>query len=307
MELDFRPPRMRNIRQSAEAFFDSNISELRLLNQGYYSYVFYIELEKKPFKLIAKVLKKDGILENESMQLDFIKKNTNVKVPNVYGVSFSEQNGFFDILYEEYIDGVSAAGYVFKNDKKRELFCDEVVKNLFLLHSVTNYRGFGELNSMHFERSWKAYYCNVIQNTYAVLLNKDSEFVEKNSDLLTNLMKRLDFFIDCEPKKSTFVHGDYNLWNILISPGDETFAGIIDPLDCGFADPDIDLMQLLSVDREQYDFLDIYARNGGTFTDGFEKKIMYYRFWDNLKHLAVTGRYNEKLFSDLSAKLNEIK
>jgi aminoglycoside phosphotransferase len=80
-----------------------------------------------------------------------------------------------------------------------------------------------------------------------------------------------------EPKQSSLVHGDYNLWNVIVDSETLAVRGIIDPFEAGWADREIDLFQLQNANGDRFGLLDNY-RSKVTLSDNFLVKNAFYRF-----------------------------
>lgn len=73
----------RKISQLAQDAADVRAASVRKINQGFYGRVYLIETEEKPYKLIAKVYRKNGYIEYEHAQLDLLRKHAVVHVPEI--------------------------------------------------------------------------------------------------------------------------------------------------------------------------------------------------------------------------------
>jgi aminoglycoside phosphotransferase (APT) family kinase protein len=95
-------------------------------------------------------------------------------------------------------------------------------------------------------------------------------------------------------REASLVHSDYNLWNVLFDPATYRVTGIIDPIDAGWNDREIDLFHLPNC-RPDVGLLERYlerAEVNGTFP----MRHTFYRFWDDIKHYLRVGWYEEGHF-----------
>lgn len=290
-----RIPGIKDVKLFVEQSLACKAETVQFISQGYYGFIYLIRLNRPPFFVIGKAYKIEGLLDQEECQLNFLRKYAMVAVPEVYGKGYYAYNSVCDILFMEYIQGVNAASYDFSSSNKREKFCHDVVSNLLSLHAVINPLGFGGLHATCYESSWINYYKKQIEAVYSELRsNCIQELSQEYRTIVDDVYAMFDQIFLEDLHEGVLIHGDYNLWNLMIDPRDEKLIGMIDPLDCCFADKELDLVQLLSVKKEGYNFLKIYT--GYTkVSDKFEIKIMYYHFWDNLKHLVTAKQYDEHL------------
>lgn len=265
------------------------------INEGFYGYIFLIE-NTDNIKIIAKVYKSEGYINAEINQLDMVRKYALVKVPEIYSVSYKKDNGYFDVLFMEYIEGVNASRINITNDKERIKFSNQVIENLLSIHSVSNPLGFGNYIEENYYFSWEECYKSRITELYnSIHLKKPMKFSHKSVDLMEFLYENFDK-VFCEPiKENHLIHGDYNLWNLIINPENNELIAMIDPFDSCFADRELELFQLTNADGNKYSLLDNY-KSYIKLSDNFEIKSAYYSFWDDIKHTVNTGYCENKRY-----------
>ena len=99
----------------------------------------------------------------------------------------------------------------------------------------------------------------------------------------------------------SLAHSDYNAWNMMVDPESCDLTGVIDPLDAGWADPEIDLFQLANC-RPELGMLERYLE-GLPLDPGFWTRHWFYRIWDDVKHYLRMGWYDEETFRAVGARL----
>ena len=281
----------------AEQFKTETVSA-RLINHGFYGYIYLAETDRIPRKIIVKVFKKEGYADDEQRGLDLLRKYAAVKVPEVLGKSMKTDNGYRDILFLEFIDGVNAGkAEVLTDEKEKERFANEVIENLLSIHSAENKDGFGNIGSAHFEKNWSDFYRGQIENLYNKVFEQQSGKLPAQAlKLIDEIYYVHDSVFTLPIKKSVLIHGDYNLWNLLIDPCTYHLTGMLDPMGCCYADNELELIQLQKANGEKYGLLETYSKYVN-LSDNFALKNEYYHFWDDVKHLANVGHYDETSFS----------
>lgn len=107
----------------------------------------------------------------------------------------------------------------------------------------------------------------------------------------------------CEPvQRPSLIHGDLNLWNVMVDPNTMRITGVNDPFDCCRADRELELFQLENATGKRFALLPKYKERVA-LSQYFEIKKNYYHFWDDIKHLALAGLYQEKALLKLGRKL----
>lgn len=275
---------------------------IKQINQGFYGYVYLIKTTSGK-KFIAKIYKNDGFAQREQAQLEMLRKHALAHVPEVMGIGLKKQNGYFDVLFMEYIDGITAFDVKITDKYEKLKLSDEIVDNLIAIHSISNEKGFGDFITDDYSKSWEQYYNRQICGLYNELIkNKPLRLSHKNLETAKTLLECFDK-IFCPPvKTNSLIHGDYNMWNLMVNPQTNRLCGILDPFGCSFADRELDLFQLQNANGNEYGLLENYASKI-ILSDNFELKNNYYRFWDDIKHLVYAGYCSNKLFSEYSAKV----
>jgi hypothetical protein len=94
---------------------------------------------------------------------------------------------------------------------------------------------------------------------------------------------------------------------MMVDPETLTLTGIIDPIDAGWSDPEIDLFHLPNA-RPDFGLLDRYLQEIQV-DESFWARFHFYKFWDDVKHYLRMGWYEEARFrsyaQDLEKAMNE--
>lgn len=267
---------------------NKSIKYVKQINRGYYGYVFLIT---DPFgkKSVAKVYKKDDYAKREMAQLEMLAKHSLAHIPEIYAIDTKKQNGFFDILFMEFIDGVDASKIKVIDEKEKMRLSNEIVDNLIAIHSVSDPNGFGDFVSGNYFERWQDYYKLQIDSLFDSLKSdRPNKFSKQSFSIAEKLYYSFDDVFCLEVKQNSLIHGDYNLWNLMVDPATNRLAAVIDPFGCSFADRELDLFQLQNSNGNEYRLLENYASKI-PLSEIFEIKNAYYRFWDDIKHLVNVG------------------
>lgn len=283
----------------------NDLLSVKKINQGYYGFVFFIEKSKEPKKVIAKVYKAEGLMHKEHIQLDFLRKYALTKVPQIYAESTKAENGLCDIMLMEYINGIN--GSEIKNISKHEkdILAEQIVDNLIAIHSVKNTDGFGELCSDNFLYSWNEYYKATIRERVNDL-HKKAGFFFPNEIIRTAeiLFDNFDKVFTKDVTDARLIHGDYNMWNLMVDPDTKRLVGMIDPMGCSWADSELDLFQLQNANGDDFGLLDCYIKKVGTDSN-IHIKNGYYGFFDDVKHWILSGNLDKNHIMNYAKKTLE--
>lgn len=270
---------------------------VRQINCGFYGYVYLIKHAKNP--VIAKVYKNDGCMDYEAQQLEMLRKHALVRVPEIIAMLSRTTNGHFDVLLMEYLPGVNAGAIKITDTARRERFADDVIDNLLAIHETINPEGFGDYVTEEFHPNWEEYYHSLLTPMHRALMG--SKINRKIAGLADELYGHFPQFFSAPVQKAHLIHGDYNLWNLIVDPQTERLTGMIDPFGSCFADRELELFQLENSNGDFYHLLENYAQKV-SLSENFNAKKYYYRFWDDVKHYLNVGYCDKKAFLHYGGK-----
>ena len=187
----------------------------------------------------------------------------------------------------EYIKGFNAG----RNDlnlteENRKKIAEEIVNNLISYHETINENGFGEINPKVFEPNWNNYY----RKKAEIIIEKAKKMYknEKIDDKIFNTMLRAFnnyekiFYLPIETAR--LIHGDYNAWNMLLNDNLNSVNAIIDPMNCSWADSEMDLFNLDHANGKYYGLFDLYSSKI-KLSENYKIKMAFYELFSVIKSL----------------------
>ncbi len=210
----------------------------------------------------------------EAFQLDFLSKNTSVKMPEVL---FTYEDENTAILAMNFVEGqnVLMPNFLLKSKEQKQKFADEVISGMLEWHSVTNDK-FGSLSNPAYD-SWFEYYQTEKQIPW---LNGLKELADKGkfSNKKIKLLYEATELFNKLPKEKTeavLIHADLNIMNIMADPKTFKLIAFIDPCGSIWADREYDLFQLRNMWGDAYGLYETYKRRCkmNEFTDF---RVAYY-------------------------------
>lgn len=210
----------------------------------------------------------------EALQLDFLSKNTSVKMPEVL---FTYEDDNTAILAMSFVDGqnVLMPNFLLKSKEQKQKFADEVISGMLELHSVTNDK-FGSLSNPIYD-SWYEYYKKEKQIPWLNALKELSDNGKFSNKKIKLLYEATELFnnLPQESTKPVLIHADLNIMNIMADPKTFKLIAFIDPCGSIWADREYDLFQLRNMWGDAYGLYETYKRKYKTseFTDF---RVAYY-------------------------------
>lgn len=288
------------IKRLIDMYFGCDLLSAHKIGEGFYGIVYLVNIKKEPYKVIVKWYKHSGRNLLENQQLNLLRKYSLIKVPQTYYVHNCSEDIPFEVLMMEFIEGINAS-MLPTDHPNRDAFVDEMVGNLIHLHSISNEMGFGMGNEMF--PDWKSCFGSRVKRMHQIIhadyKDRVSPYVVKIAD------KSFEAFdkIFAEPiEKSSLIHSDYNLWNILVDEKSAKITAVIDPIDAGWADKEMDLFHLQNADGDRFGLLECYKRNV-KLSELFAVKNAFYWFWDDVRHMENVGWYEEERFTSFGNRL----
>lgn len=257
------------------------------LGGGWYGRVFLAEISKEPYNVIVKIHLFPNLAAKEAVQLNTLSMYSLIKIPKIYYINELDNEIPYDILLMEYIKGINAGINDLKiTEENRVIIAEEMIDNLISYHKTVNENGFGEINSTILEPSWNNYY----KKKTEIIIGKAEKMYENrkiSKKILTAMIKAFDnyekiFHIPIQTAR--LIHGDYNTWNILLNEDLNCVKAIIDPMNCSWADSEMDLYHLNHANGKYYGLFDLYSSKMG-LSENYRIKITFYELFSVIMSL----------------------
>lgn len=292
----------KRLAQLTKSVFGSDATDCRKIGAGFYADVYRVRMSGAMGSVIAKCHRHPGIAGSESRQLAVLKEHSLVSVPTVYDLQTYSEDCPCDLIFMEDLPGMCAADVQFQDERTQSRFVDMAVENLKAWHSVHHDGGFGGLDGPFYPSWAEALFARITR--YMGELREDrhraviSEYV---MGVIETSYAEFQGIFSGACSQPSLVHSDYNAWNMLVDPCTYELSGVIDPIDAGWADPEIDLFHLPNC-RPELGLLAKYLEGRET-DDAFQMRYHFYRFWDDIKHYLRMGWYEEERFSEYAKAL----
>lgn len=256
---------------------------------GFYGRVYLARLDGPPRRAVVKVYAKPELNRREESQIEALRPYARLRLPRIYGCHDSDVDIPIDALVMEFLEGKNAGQAKNLPAADRQRIADAVVDNLIAIHSAVNPAGFGPVGSASYAPDWSAYYRPQAES----ILKKAVSMREKgalDAGVVDIMHRALDGYdqIFAQPVKARLIHGDYNMWNILLNEEQSDAVAFIDPFNGGWADAEMDLYQLDNANGKEFGLLDNY-RTKVELSPGFDVKKRFYELFTEVMHYHDAG------------------
>ncbi len=260
------------IPEKIKEYLKCEIRSIKFIGGGSNGKAFKCLLNDK--SIVVKAFRIEGMMENESAQLQEITARTKVKMP---AVLFTYSDNSVALMAMEYIEGknVLSPSFLFKSKKKKQAFAKEVIAALSEIHSVKGEK-FGSLLEPAYD-SWILYYENehIIPKMAGLKkLCEKGKYPKKSYQLLEKAAE-LYHRTAREPDSPVLIHGDINIMNIMADPKTLKLNGFIDPACYIYADREYDLFQLMNMWGNCFYLYETYKKTH-PLTENADFRIAFY-------------------------------
>lgn len=272
-----------------EIFKTLKANKAKRIGGGFYADVYRFNYENNETQIV-KVYKSKGIIEKEVSQIKLLSKHALFPMPTVLRTHTADETYPNDVLVMNYLEGENGGNIHYISPSKRKLLAEQVTDNLISFHDTHNPDGFGEIDSDKYYRTFNEYYK---EKASAILemateLNKSGQL----SDYVLNVVKKATVAFDkifyLPITKASLIHGDYNMWNILVDKKNCKVTAVIDPCGCMWADSEYDLYQLNNANGKHLKLFEAYKEKKA-LSENCPEKMAFYELFTEIEHYYNSG------------------
>lgn len=271
-------------------------TELKFIGGGSFGRVFKAILSDGEI-IALKAYRVQGSQYEEAEQLEYLSKNTSVKMPKVLFTYEDEETAVLAMTFAEG-HNVLNPYFLLKSKKQKKDFAEAVISGMLQWHSVTNGK-FGSLENPVYD-NWYEYYKKEKQEPWLTALKElsnNGKFSRKKLQLLieaTELWSKLPE----EKTRPVLIHGDLNIMNIMADPKTLKLTAFIDPCGSMWADREYDLYQLRNMWGDAYGLYETYKQKY-ELSEYADFRVAYYASMHEAS-MRLKGGLDIHLWEDLN-------
>lgn len=263
---------------------------VKRLGGGYYADVYLVVFEFPAENIVIKVYKTNNMLSEEQAQISILKKHSLFTMPQILWTHFSDELFKNDVLAMSFLEGENGGTIHYFSQKKRDELANQVIENLLSWHNTTNEAGFGAINSKIYCKNWNDYYQKRVNNIFemAVKMFESDRLPQKTLTVMENALQSYKKIFSVPVLEASLIHGDYNMYNVLVNKKSCCVTAVIDPCNCMWADRELDLYQLNNANGKHLRLLENYAKRH-PLSDNFLQKTAFYELFTEIEHYYKSG------------------
>lgn len=246
---------MKNIKAIVEERLNTTVSSVKPIGNGNTASCYITEISDSPFKIIIKTSKHYELTYEEKKMNDFLSKKVHFKIPKTYFLA--EKDGV-SYLAMEYVNGESGRTLKLKQIEDKKHLANNIIDCFIDMQSVHNDK-FGYFENPTYD-SWKEYYWEFFNKIYNFSLEKyhNGELSKKIIKALNLIKINFDDIFDNTENIACLSHGDFWAPNMIINTEKSEIAGVIDPFNTRFVEPEYELFCLTLGLGEKLKLYDLY-------------------------------------------------
>lgn len=281
-----------------------NETAYKRIGGGYYADVYRFDYPGNDRKII-KVYKTKGMMQKEVLQIKILSEYSLFPMPRVLFTYTANEKYPYDFIVMEFLEGENGGNLFYYKKNKRKTLANGVVDNLLAFHNTHNEKGFGEFDSTDYYDTFNEYYKSksLLILKMAKQLKIKGEISEGVLEIMGEATEKFDKIFYLPITEPSLIHGDYNMWNILVDKRKCKVTAVIDPCGAMWGDSEYDLYQLNNANGKHLYLPDIYASKR-KLSENFKQKTAFYELFTEVEHYYNSGHsVNKKLLKKQAEKL----
>ncbi len=232
---------MNNIKTIIEAQLNTTAINIYPVGSGGTATCYCVETTHSPFKLVVKTNTHYELMCEEKSMNDFLRSKVNFKIPETY---FLVKENNISYLGMEFIEGSSGRTLKSSQLKDKKHLANNIIDCFINMQSVHNDK-FGPVDNPSFD-TWKEYYWDFFSQIYEFSSKKyeQGEFNKTVMKALNLIKNNFEEIFGNTENIACLSHGDFWAPNMIIDDEKSEIAGVIDPFNTRFVEPEYELFCL---------------------------------------------------------------
>ena len=229
---------MNNIKSIVERELKTSVESITPIGNGNTASCYNVKIVDSPYNLVVKTNTHYELTYEERNMNEFLRRNVSFKIPKTYFLV--EQNNI-SYLGMEFINGVSGRTLKASQIKDKKRLVKNIIDCFLNMQDVHNDK-FGCFDNPTYN-TWKEYYFDFFCKIYT-FASKKYEQGENNKTVMKalNLIKENFDEIFCNIENTPCLsHGDFWAPNMIFDIEKSEIAGVIDPFNTRFVEPEYEL------------------------------------------------------------------
>jgi hypothetical protein len=292
---------MEQLRAELSVVLGESIGRLERVSEQPYAHMYSLyDRQDHAIPLMAKSFVCEGIAQQEAYKLSMLAREGDVRLPTVYGVVYSHESPYKEILLIERLRGVSVEAPT-RTPDRWDMLMDQIIDGVLAWHRIDSHGCVGTVDSTQ-ENDWFCWYQQRVEVLWSTLSNL-------NSPLLTMADRRLlyrtrealpNFFADFDDP-CVLVHGNLSLRSMLKDAKTDQLLAMLNPGMMLWAPREYELFRLCEAGMPDQLLFRYLQR--APVAEQFLVRRWLYAVWEAVGRMIHTGKLDRMLFDQATKQL----
>jgi hypothetical protein len=292
---------MEQLRAELSLVLGEPISRMEPISEQPYAHMYSLyDKQGHAMPLMAKSFVCQGIAKQESYKLSMLAREGDIRLPTVYGLVYTYQSLYKEVLLIERLRGVSVEAPTRTPDRWHMLM-DQIVDAVLAWHRIDSHCCVGLVDSTQ-ENDWSCWYQQRIEVLWSTLSNMNSPLLTMaDRRLLYRTREALTYFFAGFDDPCVLVHGNLSLRSMLKDPKTDQLLAMLNPGMVLWAPREYELFRLCESGMPEQ--LLYYYLQRAPVAESFLMRRWLYVIWEAVGRMIHTGKLDRQIFNHASRQL----
>ncbi|RLM08530.1 hypothetical protein BIY27_17085 [Gibbsiella quercinecans] len=292
---------MEQLRAELSIVLGESISRLERVSEQPYAHMYSLyDQHDHAIPLMAKSYVCAGIAQQEAYKLSMLAREGDIRLPTVFGVVYTHQAPYKEILLIERLRGVPVEAPT-RTPDRWNMLKGQIVEGMLAWHRIDSHGNVGTVDSTQ-ENDWFCWYQQRIEVLWSTLTNLNSpQLTMDYRRLLYRTREALTHFFVGFDDPCVLVHGNLTLRSMLKDAKTDQLLAMFNPGMMLWAPREYDLFRLSEPGMPSQLLFEYLQR--APVAESFMARRWLYTVWEAAARMIHTGKLDRQLFSNASQQL----
>lgn len=292
---------MEQLRAELSVVLGESISRLERVSEQPYAHMYSLyDQQDHAIPLMAKSFVCEGIAQQEAYKLSMLAREGDIRLPTVYGMVYSHQSSYKEILLIERLRGVSVEAPT-RTPDRWDMLMDQIIEGVLAWHRIDSHGCVGTVDSTQ-ENDWFCWYQQRVEVLWSTLSNLNSPlFTMADRRLLYRTREALPHFFADFDDPCVLVHGNLSLRSMLKDAKTDQLLAMLNPGMMLWAPREYELFRLCEAGMPDQLLFRYLQR--APVAEQFLVRRWLYVVWEAVGRMIHTGKLDRQLFDQAAKQL----
>ncbi|KEY57348.1 YcbJ family phosphotransferase [Serratia sp. DD3] len=292
---------MEQLRAELSLVLGEPISRLERVSEQPYAHMYSLyDQQDHAIPLMAKSYVCEGIVQQEAYKLSMLSREGDIRLPTVFGVVYSHQSSYKEVMLIERLRGVSVEAPTRTPDRWNVLM-DQIIDGVLAWHRIDSHGCVGTVDSTQ-ENDWFSWYQQRVEVLWSSVSNMNSPLLTMaDRRLLYRTREMLTTFFAGFDDPCVLVHGNLSLRSMLKDVKTDQLLAMLNPGMVLWAPREYELFRLCEAGMPEQLLFRYLQR--APVADSFLCRRWLYVVWEAVARMIHTGKLDRPLFDQASKQL----